>query len=124
MLRRLAFLFVVSTLFFVARSAAAEEREVSKSAAVKVTATISQESPAPPAMERSKDGKPRIIVFGAHPDDSEIRAGGSAALWSRRTNNRFVTASYVSAVHVSGSGELPRTPPFQVLAIAATVFDL
>ncbi|MFW6168993.1 MAG: PIG-L deacetylase family protein [Planctomycetota bacterium] len=34
----------------------------------------------------SKDtnrSKPRIIVFGAHPDDCEIRAGGSAILWSR-----------------------------------------
>ncbi|MFO7902434.1 MAG: PIG-L deacetylase family protein [Planctomycetota bacterium] len=31
----------------------------------------------------TKGSKPRIIVFGAHPDDCEIRAGGSAILWSR-----------------------------------------
>ncbi|HEY2252188.1 MAG TPA: PIG-L family deacetylase [Planctomycetaceae bacterium] len=31
----------------------------------------------------SADGKLRIIVFGAHPDDAEYKTGGTAAKWSK-----------------------------------------
>jgi LmbE family N-acetylglucosaminyl deacetylase len=30
------------------------------------------------------DGKLRIICFGAHPDDCELQAGGTAVLWAKR----------------------------------------
>ena len=32
----------------------------------------------------SDDGKLRIICFGAHPDDCELQAGGTAVLWAKR----------------------------------------
>ena len=33
--------------------------------------------------EPAEDGKLRIIVFGAHPDDPEYKAGGTAAKWAK-----------------------------------------
>lgn len=40
------------------------------------------------------DGKLRIIAFGAHPDDCEIRAGGVAALWAAQGHHvKFVSVT-------------------------------
>src|ERR671925_315896 len=33
-------------------------------------------------MPPANDGKLRIIAFGAHPDDCELKVGGTAALWA------------------------------------------
>ena len=48
----------------------------------------------------------RIIGFGAHPDDAEIRAGGCAALWSQLGHKvKFVATTNGDAGHpVQGGG--------------------
>lgn len=63
---------------------AAAAKETQKAAKDKVKQNA---KPAPPA----EDGKLRIICFGAHPDDCEIKAGGVAALWSQQGHHvKFV----------------------------------
>lgn len=37
----------------------------------------------PAAVAPKPDGKLRIIVFGAHPDDAEYKVGGTAAKWAK-----------------------------------------
>jgi N-acetylglucosamine malate deacetylase 1 len=51
------------------------------------------------------DGKPRIIVIGAHPDDAESEAAGSAALWiAKGYHVKFVCATNGDIGHWKESG--------------------
>jgi len=67
------------------------------------------ESAATPAAAAEKappdDGKLRIIEFGAHPDDAEIRAGGAAILWSERGHHvKFVSVTNGDIGHWGSAG--------------------
>ncbi len=62
-------------------------------------------STSPPAGEASEKGKLRIIVFGAHPDDCEIRAGGVAALWAAQGHKvKFVSTTNGDIGHATTAG--------------------
>ncbi|MCW8133324.1 MAG: PIG-L family deacetylase [Planctomycetota bacterium] len=67
--------------------------------------------------------KLRILVIGAHPDDDEIKAGGSAALWAAAGHTvRFVTATNGgTGHHAIGGVELVRRRLAEAKAAAAVI---
>ena len=51
------------------------------------------------------DGKLRIIVFGAHPDDCEQKAGGVAAMWAAQGHHvKFVSTTNGDIGHAEMAG--------------------
>jgi N-acetylglucosamine malate deacetylase 1 len=57
--------------------------------------------PVPPA----DDGKVRVICFGAHPDDCELKAGGVAALWAAKGHHvKFVSVTNGDIGHWRDAG--------------------
>jgi LmbE family N-acetylglucosaminyl deacetylase len=61
----------------------------------------------PPVVQNAEanDGKLRIIVFGAHPDDAELKAGGTAIQWARLGHHvKFVSVTNGDIGH----WEMPR----------------
>lgn len=51
------------------------------------------------------DGKLRIIVFGAHPDDCELKAAGTATLWAAQGHHvKFVSVTNGDIGHATMSG--------------------
>ena len=74
------------------------------------TAFSQQQSPKPyggtvPDAQIPDDGKIRIVNFGAHPDDAEIRAGGTAVLWAERGDHvKFVSTTNGDIGHWSEAG--------------------
>lgn len=58
-----------------------------------------------PAMAAGEDGKLHIIVFGAHPDDCELKAGGTAALWAAQGHHvKFVSVTNGDIGHATMAG--------------------
>jgi N-acetylglucosamine malate deacetylase 1 len=78
------------------------------------------------------DGKLRIICFGAHPDDCELRAGGVAALWAAQGHHvKFVSVTNGDIGHWrDAGGPLARRRKSEVeqaarlLGIATEVLDV
>jgi len=78
------------------------------------------------------DGKLRIIVFGAHPDDCEIKAGGVAALWAKQGHHvKFVAVTNGDIGHwkISGGALAQRrteeaVKAAQILGIETEVLDI
>ncbi len=78
------------------------------------------------------DDKLRIICFGAHPDDCEIQAGGTAAMWAARGHKvKFVSVTNGDIGHWREAGgplakrrlaEVMRTA--SLLGITAEVLDI
>ena len=57
------------------------------------------------AVPPPEDGKLRIICFGAHPDDCEIRAGGVAMLWAAQGHHvKFVSVTNGDIGHWRDAG--------------------
>ena len=73
-------------------------------------------APAPPA----NDGKLRIIVFGAHPDDAEYRGAGAAMKWARMGHHvKFVAATNGDVGHWQmAGGPLALRRKKEVMAVA------
>lgn len=86
----------------------------------------------PNASAAGEDGKLRIIVFGAHPDDCEIKAGGSAALWVAQGHHvKFVSTTNGDIGHaVMAGGELAKRRTAEVekaaeiLGVETQVLDI
>ena len=70
--------------------------------------------------QQKDDGKLRIIVFGAHPDDCEIKAGGVAALWAAKGHHvKFVSTTNGDIGHAEmAGGELAKRRTAEVKAAA------
>ncbi len=81
-----------------------------------------------PATERAKGAggmhQPvRVVVFGAHPDDDDIKVGGTAALWADRGDQvLFVALTCGDAGHQTmAGGELARRRRAEAQAAAAAL---
>lgn len=65
----------------------------------------------------------RILVFGAHPDDCDLKAGGTAALWVRAGHQvKFVSVTNGDAGHQTmGGAPLARRRAQEAQAAAAAI---
>jgi len=89
-------------------------------------------APGPVPAEVSQDGKLRIIAFGAHPDDCELKEGGVAAKWAALGHHvKFVSCTNGDIGHWGMAGgplAKRRTAEVrkcaEILGIQAEVLDI
>jgi len=63
------------------------------------------ELPVAKKAEGADDGKLRILCFGAHPDDCELKAGGAALLWAAKGHHvKFVSVTNGDIGHWRDAG--------------------
>jgi LmbE family N-acetylglucosaminyl deacetylase len=90
------------------------------------------EAARPIAARPPDDGKLRIIAFGAHPDDCELKAGGAAAQWAAAGHHvKFVSVTNGDIGHWQSAGgplALRRTAEViradEVLGVTPQVLDI
>src|SRR5688572_10400667 len=78
------------------------------------------------------DGTYRIIAFGAHPDDCELQAGGTAALWAAKGHKvKFVSVTNGDIGHWREAGgplakrrKLEVEEAAKILGIETEVLDI
>ena len=82
-------------------------------------ALFAQQAPPQRTIAPSTDGKLNIIAFGAHPDDCDQRAGGTAAKYAALGHRvRFVSVTNGDAGHqTEGGGALAAV--FRICGILA-----
>ncbi len=87
---------------------------------------------AAPSEPAPDDGKLRIISFGAHPDDAEIRTGGVGAMWAKAGHHvKFVSVTNGDIGHwgMAGGALAQRrtaevTEAARVLGVTTAVLDI
>jgi LmbE family N-acetylglucosaminyl deacetylase len=68
-------------------------------------ATTPGDAPKVKNVEAADDGKLRILCFGAHPDDCELKAGGVALLWAAKGHHvKFVSVTNGDIGHWRDAG--------------------
>src|SRR5436305_9693381 len=80
----------------------------------------------------ANEGKLRIICFGAHPDDCEIQAGGTAAMWAAKGHKvKFVSVTNGDIGHWRDAGgplaarrKAEVEAAAKILGIEVEVFDI
>jgi LmbE family N-acetylglucosaminyl deacetylase len=91
-------------------------------AAGKASASTTQ-SARPPVP--ADDGKLRILCFGAHPDDAELRAGGVAAMWAAQGHHvKFVSVTNGDIGHWREAGGPLATRRKEEVEAAARVLGI